>query len=124
MKKYIFTVFLIVVLLTVFFLVIPPKQYLTFNGKITLNNETELHVQGIPQNIPGLRGEYFIRKKSSIKLYDNNNNILDFSSLKTGDSVEILYTRRVKTKSLKDNSYSLKDGSEIPSVQSITVTVQ
>ena len=95
--------------------------YMTIYGDVVINSETELRIKGLPQNIKGMRGEYFVLKTNDNNPGKKQTDIVDYTELNIGDRVEILYCDKISKKIWKNYSelYMLSENKEIPKIQYI-----
>lgn len=97
------------------------NYYMTLYGDVVMNSETELRIKGLPQNIKGLRGEYFVIKNKDNNPDKEQTGIVDYSEFNIGDRVEILYCDKIPKRIMKNLTevYVLNDNKEIPKIQYI-----
>ncbi|WP_367568301.1 hypothetical protein [Lacrimispora sp.] len=126
-KKIIYLVLIIIILILIIFISKSLSKTKTYNlslgAEIMSNSRSELLIKGFPYNSKGQSGQYIIRNNSNIKVFDNQDNVIDFSDLKTGDIITVWYSWKIPADKIDniEDLLSLNDNENIPNVSSIKV---
>ncbi|MFT4107367.1 MAG: hypothetical protein QM657_16550 [Lacrimispora sp.] len=100
------------------------KTYdISLRAEIMSNSRNELLIKGFPDNRKGQTGQYIIRNNSQINVFDNQDNVIDFSNLKTGDIITIWYSWKIPADEIDniEELLLLDDNKNIPNVSSIKI---